>query len=368
MKKKKLKKSVIVFFGIFLLFLFSLFFLAEPVSTFVELLDRNYSFSISREIYEKDIADIVLDNEYSLFLDKVLQKDRYENKYLDAYFDVSYLEKENFIDYTYNLIDLGYSYEIINSFWDRLSFETISKICSNSWKEIDKYLEYSYFKEEKLERYIAYSNGGLSISDVILRVNIGLDQKYYTDTVITDEFSHTMLVNKYYGLSEDFKVENLEKISSSYSMGDYYLEKTARNAFEKMASDMKKKKLYILANSSYRSFKDQSITYQYYLKLNGKDYVDEYVARAGFTEHSTGLSIDIKARDYNYFKNSKEFVWLQDNAHKYGFILRYPEGKEHITGFKYEAWHYRYVGVDIASYIYKNNITFDEYYMMFLDK
>lgn len=368
MKKKKLKKKSILFFSLFfLLFILSLF-LAKPIYTFVQLLDHNYSFSISREIYEKEITNIVLDNEYSIFLDKVLEKDKYEDKYLESYFKVLYLEQANFIDYTYDLIDLGYSYEVINTFWNRLSSDTILKICSNSWTNIDKYLEYDYFKEEKIDRYISYSSNNLSVSDTIVHVNIGIDKDYYTDTVISDTFSYTMLVNKYYGLSENFKVENLEKISSSYSLGDYYLEKTAKEAFEKMASDMKSKGLYILANSTYRSYQDQSTTYRYYLKNNGKDYVDKYVARAGFTEHSTGLSIDIKARDYNYFKNSKESVWLQDNAHKYGFILRYPEGKEKITGFQYEAWHYRYVGVEIATYIYENDITFDEYYMMFLDR
>ena len=86
-------------------------------------------------------------------------------------------------------------------------------------------------------------------------------------------------------------------------------------------------------------------------------------AKPGHSEHQTGLSIDVEGSnlDYDLFAESKEFNWMKNNAHKYGFILRYPKGKEHITGFKYEPWHYRYVGKDVASYIYKNNITLEEY-------
>ena len=66
-------------------------------------------------------------------------------------------------------------------------------------------------------------------------------------------------------------------------------------------------------------------------------------------------------KDYDNFDKSKEFDWMKNNAHKYGFILRYPKGKEYITRFKYEPWHYRYVGIDVATYIYENNLTLEEY-------
>ena len=95
---------------------------------------------------------------------------------------------------------------------------------------------------------------------------------------------------------------------------------------------------------------------------------DKYTARPGYSEHQTGLAIDVKdgSGQYAFFKNSDEYKWMKDNAHKYGFILRYPEGKEHITGFSFEAWHYRYVGVDVATFIYENDLTFDEYHMMYI--
>ena len=94
-----------------------------------------------------------------------------------------------------------------------------------------------------------------------------------------------------------------------------------------------------------------------------------YSARPGYSEHQTGLVIDIDNYndDYENFDKTKEFEWMNNNSYKYGFILRYPKGKTDITGYDYESWHYRYVGKEIAKYIYENNITFDEYYAKFID-
>ena len=100
-----------------------------------------------------------------------------------------------------------------------------------------------------------------------------------------------------------------------------------------------------------------------YVKEKGVHYADMASARAGHSEHQTGLAVDIAdlSLDYDNFESTKEFNWIKKNAHKYGFILRYPKAKFHITGFKYEPWHYRYVGVNIATYIYQNNLTLEEY-------
>jgi len=99
------------------------------------------------------------------------------------------------------------------------------------------------------------------------------------------------------------------------------------------------------------------------LKKKGQEYADLASARPGHSEHQTGLAIDIMGsnEDYNKFEESVEFEWMKNNAHLYGFILRYPKGKENITGFKYEPWHYRYIGKKVATIIYNENITLEEY-------
>ena len=137
-----------------------------------------------------------------------------------------------------------------------------------------------------------------------------------------------------------------------------------------MADDAKKESLNLRIISAYRPYEYQENLYNKYLLKDSKEKVDTYSARSGYSEHQTGLSIDIDNiyTNYNKFHITLEYKWMMDNAYKYGFILRYPENKENITGFKYESWHYRYVGANIATYIHNHNITFDEYYYEFLDK
>ena len=89
-----------------------------------------------------------------------------------------------------------------------------------------------------------------------------------------------------------------------------------------------------------------------------------YSARPGHSEHQLGYAVDINTVQEK-FKNTKEYAFLKDNAYKYGFIERYKEGKEFITGYGYEPWHYRYVGIDAAKIIYENDLTLEEYLLLY---
>ena len=102
------------------------------------------------------------------------------------------------------------------------------------------------------------------------------------------------------------------------------------------------------------------------LRAYGIVYADNYSARAGHSEHQTGLAIDIGSTKTS-FEYTNEFKWLQEHAHEYGFIMRYPKGKTWITGYEYEPWHYRFVGVDAATKIFEEGITFEEYYAKYID-
>ena len=107
--------------------------------------------------------------------------------------------------------------------------------------------------------------------------------------------------------------------------------------------------------------------YDRYVKRDGKKKADIYSARPGYSEHQTGLCTDINTVDSS-FANTKEAKWLADNSYKYGFILRFPKGKEDITGYKYEPWHYRYVGEETAKIIYDEDLTLEEYYAYYIEK
>ena len=173
-----------------------------------------------------------------------------------------------------------------------------------------------------------------------------------------------VLVNKNNQLLSSYIPKDLESISLKYANKDKYLKKETKIAFEKLSEDASKLGYRIVAVSAYRDYNYQNELFNYYVKEKGLNYALECSAKPGHSEHQTGLALDVEGsnKDYDNFENSKEFIWMKDNAHKYGFILRYPKGKEHITGFKYEPWHYRYVGNEIAKYIYENNLTLEEYF------
>lgn len=228
--------------------------------------------------------------------------------------------------------------------------------------------EISFFEEKNIERYKNYKNKfpTKKTKQIIIDVNIGLDNKFYTNIKpAKNTDSINVLVNKYNYLESDYIPNNLVAINNLTKMV-----KVAAESFNNMINCAKKEGYTIVGISGYRSYSYQDNLYKKYAKVDGIEQADTYSARAGYSEHQTGLAIDVSnvTLPYTSFEQTKEFEWMKENAHSFGFILRYPKTKEKITGYMYEAWHYRYVGKDIASYIKKHNITFDEYYAMFLNK
>lgn len=171
-----------------------------------------------------------------------------------------------------------------------------------------------------------------------------------------------LIVNKKIKLKKNY-IPELHIIYSLFSDGKQYLTKEAKIHFEKMCFAALNNNLHLIAVSTYRSYNYQKKLFKHYVKTKGYKYAKMCSAKAGHSEHQTGLAVDIANQnlDYDNFEKTKEFEWVKDNAHKYGFILRYPKNKTKITGFKYEPWHYRYVGVKTATYIYNNNLTLEEY-------
>jgi D-alanyl-D-alanine carboxypeptidase len=132
-----------------------------------------------------------------------------------------------------------------------------------------------------------------------------------------------------------------------------------------MKNDAEKDNIFIKITSAFRSYETQKSLYQAKEKVS--DDPGMYLAEPGRSEHQLGTAIDISGSSVDYgratmkFENSIEDTWLENNAHKYGFIQSYPKGKESITGYGYEPWHYRYVGIENAKYIKENNITILEF-------
>ena len=113
-------------------------------------------------------------------------------------------------------------------------------------------------------------------------------------------------------------------------------------------------------SSAFRSYDYQNTLYNNYVSWYGKEQADTFSARAGYSEHQTGLAIDVNTID-DSFAYTPEAVWLAQHAHEYGFIIRYPKGKESITGYQYEPWHIRYLGIETATAVYNSGLTLEEY-------
>lgn len=223
-----------------------------------------------------------------------------------------------------------------------------------------------YFNNTLIDRYINYKKEHKELDDIqiIKDVNMNLDKKHYENTEkATNLDTNLVLVNKYNYLEKDYIPKKLEPISSNYALGNMKLVNSAKVAFESLASDAKKEKLKIIAMSTYRSYGYQVNLYNRYVKEDGEKAADTYSGRPGYSEHQTGLAVDVfnDIETYTNFERTKEFEWMQEHAHEYGFILRFPKDKEKETGYQYESWHYRYVGKEIAKYIKENNISFEEY-------
>lgn len=154
-----------------------------------------------------------------------------------------------------------------------------------------------------------------------------------------------LIVNKKYGLP------------STYNPG---VDKTAYKALINLQNKAKELGYNIPLLSGFRSYNTQKNLYNNYVKKYGQTASDRFSARPGYSEHQTGLAFDVGEINDNY-GYTKAGTWLKENCHLYGFIIRYPEGKESITKYQYEPWHIRYLGVETATKIMQNNTTLEEY-------
>ncbi|WP_372869039.1 M15 family metallopeptidase [Planomicrobium okeanokoites] len=141
----------------------------------------------------------------------------------------------------------------------------------------------------------------------------------------------------------------------------------AQDAFGAMRAEALKSNIDLTAFSTFRDFARQKELYEGYVAKDGQEKADRYSARPGFSEHQTGLAFDIgeSGAEQHWaaasFGDTEAGKWVADNAHRFGFILRYPEGKEQLTGYMHESWHFRYVGKEAAKEIYDADITLEEY-------
>lgn len=277
--------------------------------------------------------------------------------------------------YEYKITEKGYKLEEAKKLIEILPDEKLNYILDNEYNEMYyNIVSQKYYLNKNFEKYIQYKeyHEDTSYEDVIAIVNVHANVGWYNEsyeTNINDGF--LIIVNKFYHLDKSYERTNLQNINLAYAYANNSAAEIVIKKFKQMRDDIEEEmNVHLMVNSSYRSYEDQEEIYNEFKKVSLK-YADSYAARPGYSEHQTGLAIDITSLEHptaNEFKESEEYKWLKENCHKYGFVLRYPEGKEHITGYSTESWHFRYVGEEAATQIYKENITFDEYYAYYIEK
>ena len=185
---------------------------------------------------------------------------------------------------------------------------------------------------------------------------------------IYNTLSSAVLVNKKRSLSESFEPDDLVtvEVPTTGNNNNKQLRKEAADKLKELFEEAKENGFTLYALSGYRSYETQVEIFTRNVEKNGEEAANKYSARPGQSEHQTGLVMDITSESVDFtltgdFGDVPEGIWVADNAHKHGFIVRYPRGKEPITGYIYEPWHLRYMGKELARDVYQSGLTYEEY-------
>ena len=228
------------------------------------------------------------------------------------------------------------------------------------------YKDEPYYIDAYLAQYENYraEHPDYALYDIILAVNAGIDKPFYTDTKHADmSKGYLILVNKFYWVDDSDKPETAAL--SGYGVGE--MEATAAEWFKKMVDGARADGISLRSVNAYRTEAIQNLFYSGYVRDAGRAAADTYSARPGHSEHQAGLAVDINTASISqHFENSREYAWLVEHCAEYGFILRYLPGKQYITGYVYEPWHYRYVGTEYSKAIMDSGLTFEEWYAYYV--
>ena len=213
------------------------------------------------------------------------------------------------------------------------------------------------------EEIIPVNNDKVEGNKMILNGNTNNGAKIETKDGIT-KINDIIIVNKDYSIKDSYiPSKTFKKITEDTTSCATCIVQEVYDAFISMQNNAQENGLKIWIQSGYRSYNYQKKLYENYVKRDGEEKASLYSAQAGHSEHQTGLAIDLNTVS-DSFANTKEGIWINNNAYKYGFILRYPKGKEEETGYKYEPWHLRYVGIELATTLYNDGdwITLESYF------
>lgn len=214
----------------------------------------------------------------------------------------------------------------------------------------------------EVDKYILFDK--LATGDYVYRVTAASEDGE-TEVLTEKNFTVTASVSKSSARSASPKyIDGILVVNKSYPLPEDYnpggLTSETQKAFDKMADAAKNDGIKLTICSGFRSYSYQKQLYERYVAENGQKEADRFSARPGHSEHQTGMAIDVNNASSS-FDGTPEAKWLEQNCYNYGFIIRYPKGKEDITGYRYESWHIRYLGTEKSVELQKSGLTLEEY-------
>lgn len=346
MPKRRRTRKAKPFFWLILSVLFMVgIALVQPYQIYLNLRYPNYDSLIQKGYIQEDIKSL----HERLSEDDFLRLNTYE--FLE---DAElYLEDSLYAQ----LRDLGYGIPSASKI--RTFSEVTLQIILNLDDLNEEILNHDYFVEDRLERYLKYQERypDKDITTVLRTVNTNRDWLTYNHIEPVDLSRGTLtLVNKYFQLPKEYVPSLVE------SYDGFLFEASASSSLIELCEEMERLGLDFKISNTYRSYDTQASIYARYLEKDTQNVVDSFSARPGHSEHQLGLALDFRSskEDITYFENTDAYDWLKENAHIYGFTQRYTEENSIYTGYQAEAWHFRYVGKEMALVLKETQLTLEE--------
>ncbi len=355
----------------------------------IQLMSKGYSLeeqNIILKLEKDEIKTIINEEKLNHISDWITKSehvelyDEYEN-YLNIY-KTQEIEtiisdiNDLFLTYKNEIDSLGYN---DNKIWNVLKVsisDDVQYLLKNKirYDDVNIYMNVPGFNARHMSEYRKVynekqnANYAVMISEYPFIISANKTDMEYT---ITNPDKITNIVKAGFNLPSDYEPEDLVKPNVKCATDDtYYVRKEAAEALEQMFKDASDLGYDLVLNSAYRSYSEQKKIYDQYFSIYDEVTAAGLVAKPGSSEHQSGLGIDLTCQNVinlkengiaAFFGDSDDGKWCAKNAHKYGFILRYPTSSNHITGISNEPWHFRYVGKEAAKVIYENNWTLEEY-------